>query len=245
MLINVKPPFLPTRLMPPKKCVCGCSKHGSSIQIDLTLPEGPRVTYGRKTKKPPVSKVSKSPKDAGVQKTQNPKKTPSKSQTTKTRKKKNQAPFDEGKRTTRRAKLVITGGNTKSTPNLYEELMKFTLNLNEAEGFQDLLDFTLRLDEEEKDAADVRLKSQQQLGSRAATVTLKERKGEKKLSLSPENSIKWNDRISVKKCDICLEDYNSSDDVEFTECFHVFHSTCIQEWYKVKKSCPTCKHVQQ
>jgi hypothetical protein len=51
-----------------------------------------------------------------------------------------------------------------------------------------------------------------------------------------------------KPCNICLEQYETSDDVVTLKCGHTFHTTCMQEWAKSEfsskratPSCPTCR----
>jgi hypothetical protein len=40
---------------------------------------------------------------------------------------------------------------------------------------------------------------------------------------------------------ICLQEFNPTDDVRVLICFHVFHGSCILEWFKNKLECPLCK----
>lgn len=43
-------------------------------------------------------------------------------------------------------------------------------------------------------------------------------------------------------CTICLEPYDSEKKIiKFNKCSHFFHSVCIENWLKLKSSCPLCK----
>lgn len=47
------------------------------------------------------------------------------------------------------------------------------------------------------------------------------------------------------KCSICLRDETSQDDADpltyISKCLHEFHESCINEWIKIKRSCPICR----
>jgi Ring finger domain len=40
---------------------------------------------------------------------------------------------------------------------------------------------------------------------------------------------------------VCLQEFKPTDDVRVLICFHVFHGSCIMEWFKNKLECPLCK----
>jgi len=40
-------------------------------------------------------------------------------------------------------------------------------------------------------------------------------------------------------CSICLELLLK--DTTTTQCGHVFHSSCIEAWHRIKPTCPTCR----
>ena len=44
-----------------------------------------------------------------------------------------------------------------------------------------------------------------------------------------------------KNCIICMEDFMNGDEVIYLPCLHVFHNTCILEWFKRHDDCPVCK----
>ena len=44
------------------------------------------------------------------------------------------------------------------------------------------------------------------------------------------------------ECAICMDEHN---DRSTLPCGHVFCLTCLQEWYKITHSCPTCRHPFQ
>ena len=42
-------------------------------------------------------------------------------------------------------------------------------------------------------------------------------------------------------CIICLEDFKHGDEVINLPCLHIFHKTCLLEWFKQHDFCPICK----
>ena len=44
-----------------------------------------------------------------------------------------------------------------------------------------------------------------------------------------------------KKCLICLEKFRKGEESIILPCIHMFHSTCIKKWMKIKDFCPLCK----
>lgn len=60
------------------------------------------------------------------------------------------------------------------------------------------------------------------------------------------NNININKLLALCKdiCPICLNLFEEKQ-IHITSCNHVFHFDCIQEWYKINKSCPMCKNVNQ
>lgn len=47
-------------------------------------------------------------------------------------------------------------------------------------------------------------------------------------------------RISTT-CSICLCDYEDQEDLRQLPCDHYFHKECVDEWLKLKRTCPLCK----
>ncbi|KAK9078697.1 hypothetical protein SSX86_002754 [Deinandra increscens subsp. villosa] len=44
-------------------------------------------------------------------------------------------------------------------------------------------------------------------------------------------------------CSICLADYKPADVIRLLpECGHLFHSSCIDTWLKVRPTCPVCRN---
>lgn len=44
-------------------------------------------------------------------------------------------------------------------------------------------------------------------------------------------------------CPICLSDYHAKETVRcIPECQHCFHADCIDEWLRLKGSCPVCRN---
>jgi len=47
-------------------------------------------------------------------------------------------------------------------------------------------------------------------------------------------------------CSICLEDYSNYDDIKTLEgCNHMYHTECINQWFKHHITCPLCRNVTQ
>jgi hypothetical protein len=48
-------------------------------------------------------------------------------------------------------------------------------------------------------------------------------------------------RSADTRCSMCERTFLPDDDVVLTECRHVFHQRCFDEWTSVEISCPTCQ----
>lgn len=59
----------------------------------------------------------------------------------------------------------------------------------------------------------------------------------------PETEIGDINKLPPEKrnCLICLNDLQTGDKATMLPCIHMFHSSCVQEWVKVNKYCPTCQ----
>lgn len=57
--------------------------------------------------------------------------------------------------------------------------------------------------------------------------------------LSPEEK-ETESRISTS-CAICLCDYEDLEELRHLPCDHYFHKDCVDEWLKLKRTCPMCK----
>ena len=44
-----------------------------------------------------------------------------------------------------------------------------------------------------------------------------------------------------RECAICKESFNTEEMVKRLKCKHLFHSSCIDEWFSITKNCPLCK----
>jgi len=42
-------------------------------------------------------------------------------------------------------------------------------------------------------------------------------------------------------CTICLSSYTEGEQMKSLPCLHCFHTDCLDQWFKVSCSCPTCK----
>ncbi|KAF9285164.1 hypothetical protein BGZ88_009638 [Linnemannia elongata] len=56
--------------------------------------------------------------------------------------------------------------------------------------------------------------------------------------LSPKE-MEEKDRIS-SSCSICLCEYEDLDELRHLPCDHYFHQECVDEWLKLKRTCPLC-----
>ena len=41
-------------------------------------------------------------------------------------------------------------------------------------------------------------------------------------------------------CSICLDEFVINDEINKLECEHKYHLLCINNWLKIKNSCPLC-----
>lgn len=46
------------------------------------------------------------------------------------------------------------------------------------------------------------------------------------------------------ECSICLTKLSTDKHLQLDQCKHVFHKSCVQEWFKNKFSCPLCKNEE-
>jgi len=56
-------------------------------------------------------------------------------------------------------------------------------------------------------------------------------------------TIKWNNYVETSSCTICLEDYDTNEEIVKTLCNHYFHKKCIVDWCIMNNSCPICRKV--
>ena len=46
----------------------------------------------------------------------------------------------------------------------------------------------------------------------------------------------------IKQCSICLSDFKNNDHIfNISNCNHIFHFNCLNEWFKRQKKCPLCR----
>lgn len=75
-------------------------------------------------------------------------------------------------------------------------------------------------------------------------------------SLYRDNELNRNDNVRLnintrdckdedltETCNICQENFSSTDTIANLECNHCFHSDCLIEWEKYKQECPSCRRV--
>lgn len=46
-----------------------------------------------------------------------------------------------------------------------------------------------------------------------------------------------------KVCSICLLDFEENQEISISECKHIFHEKCIDNWLKIKRKCPLCNKI--
>ncbi len=44
-----------------------------------------------------------------------------------------------------------------------------------------------------------------------------------------------------KDCTVCLMEFEKTDKIRMTVCYHVFHSECLLDWLKKNANCPFCR----
>ena len=43
------------------------------------------------------------------------------------------------------------------------------------------------------------------------------------------------------ECRICLESFSDSDEINKTDCQHIFHHECLKAWLQRHNTCPLCR----
>eukprot|EP00658_Telonema_sp_P-2_P053455 TRINITY_DN419_c0_g1_i4.p1 TRINITY_DN419_c0_g1~~TRINITY_DN419_c0_g1_i4.p1 ORF type:complete len:158 (+),score=39.70 TRINITY_DN419_c0_g1_i4:98-571(+) len=51
----------------------------------------------------------------------------------------------------------------------------------------------------------------------------------------------WHEDCPVKKCSVCLDDFNNSSVLTTMPCGHSFHSQCVKQWLEHHRTCPNCR----
>ena len=54
-------------------------------------------------------------------------------------------------------------------------------------------------------------------------------------------TVKYSKTYQFTNCSICLEEFKFNAFIKILQCKHMFHSSCIEEWYQAKSFCPLCK----
>lgn len=42
-------------------------------------------------------------------------------------------------------------------------------------------------------------------------------------------------------CPICLDTFHPQEQLWILACTHLFHSACLQQWFRIRSACPTCR----
>ncbi|KAF7849800.1 hypothetical protein BT93_L0263 [Corymbia citriodora subsp. variegata] len=57
------------------------------------------------------------------------------------------------------------------------------------------------------------------------------------------NQSKYHDDDDLKRCAICLDDFEPKQEVTVTRCEHTFHEDCIVPWLRDHGQCPVCRSL--
>lgn len=54
---------------------------------------------------------------------------------------------------------------------------------------------------------------------------------------------KWLASFSLKSdtCAICLDDFQTKEEISICKCGHAYHHKCIMKWMEIKETCPICQ----
>ena len=55
------------------------------------------------------------------------------------------------------------------------------------------------------------------------------------------NLIRWY-TDEIYECPICLDNFETKDEIRVTVCKHKFHKECIDSWFDKELNCPMCKY---
>lgn len=80
---------------------------------------------------------------------------------------------------------------------------------------------------------------QEVIDSRTVTVTMEDEAGDDSSSSSSASS---SGMVAQHKCVVCLEDFQSQEELRVLPCFHRYHRGCIDTWLARNRHCPICKH---
>jgi hypothetical protein len=63
------------------------------------------------------------------------------------------------------------------------------------------------------------------------------------INLLPEIVIEDINKLPTEKrdCIICLNKFEVNEKVLILPCTHIYHKTCINDWFKSQDTCPICK----
>jgi len=63
------------------------------------------------------------------------------------------------------------------------------------------------------------------------------------LDMLPETTLDNVSKLPEEKrsCVICISNFDNGDKVLTIPCYHLFHTTCLKNWFKTNNTCPICK----
>ena len=53
--------------------------------------------------------------------------------------------------------------------------------------------------------------------------------------------VHYDQESCVPECTICLNEFTDKETIIRLPCFHCYHLSCIQSWFQINRSCPTCR----
>lgn len=63
----------------------------------------------------------------------------------------------------------------------------------------------------------------------------------KKFKMTQDHCKKDGDKLEYPTCSICLMDVAQDQDGILVPCGHIFHESCIMQWFNLHNSCPVCR----
>lgn len=66
-------------------------------------------------------------------------------------------------------------------------------------------------------------------------------KNKKQYIVIPKIGILTKLKIDTSECPICYKTMKKGEIIKILDCIHTYHNKCIGDWFKISKSCPTCR----
>ena len=65
---------------------------------------------------------------------------------------------------------------------------------------------------------------------------------EKTIKIKPIKYSEIDKKYSQTECAICLQEFENDNEVYQLECHHIYHKSCLDQWFSRQNSCPLCKN---